>query len=336
MPLTFEDNQILRRSYYDFEEYADAYTRNQWDIDIAQLDRGEFEANLVTLSLGPFRINHGRMNRSCLVRGQTHAGVSTFGFPVAMESSGSWMCNPIRPDAVQNWAENREYEAVSPRGFENISCSVLPNYSEIATDYEEIVSCFLRPDVNVSINCGWKIKGRIISEFFRLLNQFQQNPEYLENQSCISDCSEGIIELLGQIDLSKNDPVKISRGNSRNAVVARATEYLDFKQDEPVTVRELRQHANASRSTLERAFRDKYGVMPKAYLTAHRLNGVRKMLKAPDSSACRISEIAGRWGFWHMSQFAADYRDQFGELPSETLTRVLGTRPVKRPKPKIP
>jgi AraC family ethanolamine operon transcriptional activator len=32
-----------------------------------------------------------------------------------------------------------------------------------------------------------------------------------------------------------------------------------------------------------------------------------------------INEIANRWGFWHMSQFAADYRRFFGELPSETL-----------------
>jgi AraC family ethanolamine operon transcriptional activator len=32
-----------------------------------------------------------------------------------------------------------------------------------------------------------------------------------------------------------------------------------------------------------------------------------------------INEIAHRWGFWHMSQFATDYHRFFGELPSETL-----------------
>jgi hypothetical protein len=31
--------------------------------------------------------------------------------------------------------------------------------------------------------------------------------------------------------------------------------------------------------------------------------------------------VALRKGYWHMSQFAADYRRLFGELPSSTLHR---------------
>ena len=328
MPLTFEKNHIVHRSYHDFEEYAEAFTRNQWDIDVTQLGRGGFKAELVSLSLGPFRINHAWMNRSCLIRGQTHAGVSTFGFPIAMESDWSWMREPMGPDTVQSYAPGNEYEAVTPTGFETITCSVLPNYFEMATGCEEFTSYILSPDINVALNCGGKMKGHLISKFFQLLSQFQQNSEYLENQSCLSDCSEEISELLGQVDLSKNDPARVSRGNTRNAVISRAIEYLDSKQCEPVSVQELRKNANASRSTLERAFKDKYGTMPKTYLTARRLNGVRKMLKAPDSRTIKISDVASRWGFWHMSQFAADYRRQFGELPSETLTRALGTRLV--------
>jgi AraC-like DNA-binding protein len=34
-----------------------------------------------------------------------------------------------------------------------------------------------------------------------------------------------------------------------------------------------------------------------------------------------IIELAGVNGFWHMGQFAADYRRIYGELPSETLNR---------------
>ena len=30
------------------------------------------------------------------------------------------------------------------------------------------------------------------------------------------------------------------------------------------------------------------------------------------------ANVAHRWGFWHMGQFARDYRRLFGELPSET------------------
>ena len=32
-----------------------------------------------------------------------------------------------------------------------------------------------------------------------------------------------------------------------------------------------------------------------------------------------IQDIASHWGFWHLGQFAQDYRHLFGELPSDTL-----------------
>lgn len=38
-------------------------------------------------------------------------------------------------------------------------------------------------------------------------------------------------------------------------------------------------------------------------------------------SQVRVTDIANDWGFWHMGQFAADYRELFGELPSQTLKR---------------
>jgi len=35
-----------------------------------------------------------------------------------------------------------------------------------------------------------------------------------------------------------------------------------------------------------------------------------------------VTDVANSWGFWHMGQFAADFRRQFGELPSETVRRT--------------
>ena len=59
---------------------------------------------------------------------------------------------------------------------------------------------------------------------------------------------------------------------------------------------------------------------PKAYLQAQRLHGVRRELRVADTETV-IADVAGRWGFWHMGQFAADYRRTFDQLPSETLLR---------------
>jgi AraC family ethanolamine operon transcriptional activator len=71
--------------------------------------------------------------------------------------------------------------------------------------------------------------------------------------------------------------------------------------------------------TLEYIFRDYFNVTPKVYLKSRRLAAVRHELLRSLHSKSSINEIANRWGFWHMSQFATDYRRFFGELPSETL-----------------
>jgi transcriptional regulator GlxA family with amidase domain len=64
-----------------------------------------------------------------------------------------------------------------------------------------------------------------------------------------------------------------------------------------------------------------FGVGPKEYLKVFRLISVRRQLRAASARTTRVTDVANGLGFWHMGQFAADYRQRFGELPSETLQR---------------
>ena len=77
-----------------------------------------------------------------------------------------------------------------------------------------------------------------------------------------------------------------------------------------------------SERTLNNLFRKEFGLTPKAYVKGQRLFRVHKDLWHASSSRTSVTAIANHWGFWHMGQFAADYRKLFGELPSETLKRL--------------
>ena len=68
---------------------------------------------------------------------------------------------------------------------------------------------------------------------------------------------------------------------------------------------------------LDRAFKARLGHGPKNSILAFRLNGVRADLLSSDPDL-PIADLALRWGFWHMGDFARTYRAEFGELPSET------------------
>jgi AraC family ethanolamine operon transcriptional activator len=105
-------------------------------------------------------------------------------------------------------------------------------------------------------------------------------------------------------------------------------DYIASYADVPPTIQDLCRAAEVSERTLHYAFLEEYGTTPKAYTKSYRLNAARKVLRGADPSFGKIADIAGYWGFWHMGQFAADYRKMFGELPSQTL-QMRGANTVK-------
>jgi AraC family ethanolamine operon transcriptional activator len=107
----------------------------------------------------------------------------------------------------------------------------------------------------------------------------------------------------------------------RSHAVRRARDFIDAHAGEPPPIQTVCQVAGVSWRTLNYGFREIFGVTPKEYLQATRLDGVHKELQQHQPDAT-ITDIANDWGFWHMGQFAADYKRQFGELPSETARRA--------------
>jgi AraC family ethanolamine operon transcriptional activator len=91
------------------------------------------------------------------------------------------------------------------------------------------------------------------------------------------------------------------------------------------TVPDLCEAAHTSRRALQYAFEDLLQVSPITYLRCMRLNRARRDLLRQAGrcvgAGVGVGDVAARWGFWHLSRFAADYRHLFGELPSATLGR---------------
>lgn len=103
----------------------------------------------------------------------------------------------------------------------------------------------------------------------------------------------------------------------RKRVVDQVKQYVNEHQDAPLTMTELCELTNVSRRTLQYSFDSILGISPLQYLRVTRLNRVRRALRQA-SPGQTIADIASYWGFWHLSQFAKDYRELFGESPSDT------------------
>ena len=110
---------------------------------------------------------------------------------------------------------------------------------------------------------------------------------------------------------------------SRRRRVVRAVEgYLEAHECEVPSLADLCAMTGASERTLEYAFREQIGVSPHRYLRLRRLNRAREELCAGEPASIRVTDVAMRWGFWHLGRFAADYQQLFGERPSETVAAL--------------
>ena len=113
----------------------------------------------------------------------------------------------------------------------------------------------------------------------------------------------------------------------RNHALRTAIEYIKSASDGTVSIHKFCDDTGINERTLQRAFLEQYNVTPKSYIQMQRLNKAYKVLLYSDPNATRVTDVATNHGYWHMSQFASDYRRLFGELPSDTLKVVLLSNP---------
>lgn len=110
------------------------------------------------------------------------------------------------------------------------------------------------------------------------------------------------------------------RGEVTDAI-QRVTEYIENNADRELTLSDLVDVSGMSTRTLYSRFSQAYGTGPMAYLKSVKLRRCRENLLAADPEAEFVGDIAALWGFYHLSSFARYYKQEFGELPSETLKR---------------
>ncbi|MFD9883492.1 AraC family transcriptional regulator [Streptomyces alboflavus] len=94
-----------------------------------------------------------------------------------------------------------------------------------------------------------------------------------------------------------------------------ALAYIETNLTDHISLDAIATAAHCSPRTLSSAFRNQLGLSPMSYVRNRRLDRIREDIL---TSTDPISTIAYRWGITHLGRFAAQYRDRFAELPSDT------------------
>jgi AraC-like DNA-binding protein len=105
--------------------------------------------------------------------------------------------------------------------------------------------------------------------------------------------------------------------------VRRAEEFIEANWQRPLTLRMITEATGVSARSLFKAFREARGCSPIEYVKRVRLRQARQMLTSP-TQRTSVTAVAFACGFDNPGHFSGNYRLAFGELPSQTLTKVRG------------
>lgn len=110
-----------------------------------------------------------------------------------------------------------------------------------------------------------------------------------------------------------------ARVGARNSHLVRATELMQQRIDEPLSIATLSREVGVSRRQLERLFNQHLNCTPKRYFLELRVQRARNLLVQTD---CTVLQAAVASGFESCSHFSRIYRGYFGVSPSQQRRKV--------------
>jgi AraC family ethanolamine operon transcriptional activator len=310
---------LMHSEFQDFEHFASE--ARAWELDFVQLDRGRPSFELLLAGVADAQISRARFSRQLYQQGATPKWGRTFVIPMNPKLELEWFGRKVTGDDLLIFPNNGELVSLSMPQFDVVTYTLSHELIEELSELHEL------NDVTGSLDGSPVIRlESIVMEGLRKSVQQVLDEVMLHETSVIGsmgladvlrrDLANKIILLaLGERSELRKKPL----AHSRTACVKGVIDLLNDGKT-GMNVSDLCGHTHVSERTLQYAFKEQFGVTPKHFLRAWKLNKVRDMLHAQGAGR-KISEVAGEFGFWHMGQFAADYRKMFDELPSHTVQR---------------
>lgn len=313
-----DENFYLHRNFEEFEEFAE--NLRLWNIQIKKLQGGKSTNILKQLKLGDIQLAYGYFRDKTHQVGDTPSG-KTIAFHGGNNSQLVWRKKKVPHNGLMIFPNNSELDAVTKGIHNNIYTITIPKEilnsrvnAEAQNVHYNLVST--QDLICIPTDCLIRLKN-----LFQICFQALENsPELITSQAFETNIQEELLDTLSPVLMPIKSELQQSRRTSSYQLWSRIEEVIKASLNSPIKVNELSRATGTTDRTLQRLFRERFGLSPKKYLTRVRLNGVRHNLKKSSLGEVKIVDIANDWGFWHMGQFAADYMQLFGELPSATLS----------------
>jgi AraC family transcriptional regulator, ethanolamine operon transcriptional activator len=309
-------NTPLNFSFSNLDLYAFNNLAKEWDLDFIKLEAGQFSGTLFQVIDPDFQIGYANFNLKVKQEGKSPPGVWTFAFVI--DPHIFWRNYIVQPESIIIYAPNSEINTVSSAGFDVVTFSITEDHLlKIArqVDYPDIVNELRNAEVLITQGPEWKqIRKRLSTELDHFRSVSQNKTIHENKVFLLNELTPQLVKLMLK---SKNSTQKVSN-KSRLQLLSNVEKIMLGNLTENFTIQEIIEKVETSERTLLYAFKKRFGIGAKAYLKILKLNTVYHVLRQGITESS-IAKIARESGFWHLGQFSKDYKNFYGELPTETL-----------------
>lgn len=314
----------LRLSSDDIDAFAAA--QPDWDLRYEQLSAGRFEGQCDLVQLPQMRLVRETGSRKVRQRG--HIGADNVGFALTRSAQGPCYFHGLGSGEEHILVgRGDELDLTTGDAYEHLA--IVVDRSLLSALWERL---YLKPwsgwlDQRVAVPARPGQVAYVRALHLDTLAQVQRNPALLAQEAQALRLRDALLlewleALPERVNLSD-----VNTATAQRRVTERAIAQMMLRPDEPPTLLALCQSVGVSSRKLDYCFRHTLGESPARLLRVLRLNAVRRALLSSRPEQETLQDVAARWGFWHMSAFAKDYRQQFGELPSATRQRLTAPAP---------
>lgn len=310
----------------DIHHHAESV--REWSQTYSQLSRGSLESSLIQLSGPRFQVFRELINQRVVQHGEAPRGRICFAVPLDVPGAAWLQGREADADCVFVLRGGEEFMFHMPMGTDMLAItfdrSLFEQAIASAPQPDELATLLKQPVLRLP-------PGRLGDSRFRLLDLFQRAVCVADNGPAQADhhVEEALVSEMVSLFIDPICDKRQRHGSSAGSYIVEKSHRLALQDKlNPPSVNELCQRLRVSRRSVQNGFRSVADTTPINYIRSVRLNGVRRELMTTRGTELSIGDAAARWGFFHLSHFAADYGELFGELPSHT--RRLDTTAARK------
>ncbi len=304
-------NQIYSvKQFFDADEHA--LSLSDFGQSYYQIEKGSFHSTLRQIRLDGVNLFSEQANRQIAECGRARPGTVAIGWIVPPAASAAEVQN--------NWPfayrrSGRDWMIQLPPGTEVAGISI-PEH-----EFDGLLESL---DSTVEERKRWQARfiqgGKAFATLRSAIDALVFHREHLLNGEAREALRGQILDAVCNL-FGESEPFRHSNLTelTYRDIVKRSHHYVLANPEASITVLDLCTQLRVCRRTLQKSFIAVTRHPPSAYLRHVRLGRVRHLLRSTPAENLSIADAATRWGFLHLGNFANDYRQLFGERPSQTL-----------------